>query len=180
LQDIAPPSHPQDVPPDSVWVIEKTAAYENYSNGLRIEKQYSVANAPRTRYRVFQRERPSFDKFEWRTGVAGIVYHTLKVTSPRSSKAKPRTRTTPPLWTLSDIQKRRWLQLRHRPLRPRVARLSKRTLLLGTPAAVYGRIPGDSTSISMKASWASHSKPRLMTSRSDRNARADPLGESPD
>jgi len=107
LQDIAPPSNQQDVPPDSVWVVENTAAYENYSNGLRIEKQYAVANAPRTRYRVFQRERPSFEKFDWRSGIAGIVYHTTESHVAAFEQGQTARQNHAGLWTLADIQKRR-------------------------------------------------------------------------
>jgi hypothetical protein len=90
-----------------VWLIDQTAAYEDYSNGLRIEKQWTVKNVPRTRYRVFQRERPRFDKFEWRATVAGIVYHT---TESHVSPFEPGTTAHQKMvshWTIADIQKRR-------------------------------------------------------------------------
>jgi hypothetical protein len=108
LPDTAPPpSRPSDVPPDSVWMVESTAAYENYSNGLRIEKQYAVSNAPRTRYRVFARDRPSFQKYEWRSGIAGIVYHTTESHVGAFEPGQTATQTNAGQWTLSDIQKRR-------------------------------------------------------------------------
>lgn len=107
LHDIAPSSRPQDVPPDSVWQVESTPAYESYSNGLHIEKQYSIANSPRTRYRVYRREHPSFDQFEWRTGVAGIVFHTTESHVAAFEQAQTALQHKAALWTLSDIQKRR-------------------------------------------------------------------------
>lgn len=61
-----------------VWMVESTAAYETYSNGLRVEKQWATPNRPRPRYRVFSRELPKFDRFGWREGVAGIVFHTTE------------------------------------------------------------------------------------------------------
>lgn len=107
LHDIAPASRPQDVPPDSVWQVDHTAAYETYSNGLRIEKQYAVANLPRTRYRLFRREHPSFDKFEWRTGIAGIVYHTTESHVAAFQQGTTTQQTKADFWSISDIQKRR-------------------------------------------------------------------------
>lgn len=107
LPDIAPASAPQNVPPDSVWLVNQTPAFEDYSNGLRIEKEYTVANSPRTRYRVFRREHPSFDKFEWKTGIAGIVYHTTESHVGAFEPAQTAVQTKSDLWTISDIQKRR-------------------------------------------------------------------------
>ena len=107
LHDAAPSSSPQDVPPDSVWQVEQTAAYESYSNGLRIEKQYTIANSPRTRYRLFRRERPSFDQFEWKTGIAGIVYHTTESHVAAFQPGTTSQQTHSDLWTIADIQKRR-------------------------------------------------------------------------
>lgn len=107
LPSVAPASSPQDLPPDSVWQVEQTAAYENYSNGLRIEKQYTIANSPRTRYRVFRRERPSMDKFEWKSGVIGIVYHTTESHVASFQQSNTAVQTKSDLWTIGDIQKRR-------------------------------------------------------------------------
>lgn len=61
-----------------IWQVESTKEFENYSNGLRIEKRYSVANRPRPKYRVFQRSGPSMERFEWRDKIAGLVYHTTE------------------------------------------------------------------------------------------------------
>jgi hypothetical protein len=107
LHDSAPASRPQDIPPDSVWMVGQTPAFEDYSNGLRIEKEFSIPNSPRTRYRVFRREHPSFDKFEWRNGIAGIVYHTTESHIGAFEPGQTATQTKSDLWTISDIQKRR-------------------------------------------------------------------------
>ena len=107
LPDAAPAARAQDLPPDSVWQIEQTAAYENYSNGLRIEKQYTVANSPRTRYRLFRQERPSFDKFEWKKGIAGIVYHTTESHVAAFEQANTAQQNQADLGTISDVQRRR-------------------------------------------------------------------------
>ena len=107
LHDVAPTVNPQNLPPDSVWIVENTAAYENYSNGLRIEKQYAVSNSPRTRYRVFRREHPTMDSFEWKSAIAGIVYHTTESHLEAFQPATTSMQTMADLWTISDIQKRR-------------------------------------------------------------------------
>ncbi len=107
LHDAAPIARPQDVPPDSVWLVEQTASSETYSNGLHIEKQYAVSNTPRLRYRFFRRERPSFNEFEWRTGIAGIVYHTTESHVDAFEASKTAQQRLSSVWTISDIQKRR-------------------------------------------------------------------------
>ena len=110
LHDAAPTIKPQNLPPDSVWLVDNAATYENYSNGLRIEKQYAIANSPRTRYRLFRREHPTMDKFEWKTAYAGIVYHTTEshvAAFEANSTAKQNHASS---WTISDIQKRRCYQ----------------------------------------------------------------------
>lgn len=107
LHDAAPASRPQDLPPDSVWQVEHTATYETFSNGLRVELQYAVANSPRIRYRLFRRERPSFEKFEWKTGIAGIVYHTTEGHVAAFQPETTRQQTRADLWSIGDIQKRR-------------------------------------------------------------------------
>lgn len=67
----------QDVPPPNVWLVEKSGDYETYSNGLRIERRFEVANVPR-RYVVF--DRLSYEPLatDWRTAPAGIVFHTTE------------------------------------------------------------------------------------------------------
>ena len=61
-----------------VWLVDHNNEFEMYSNGLRIENRYSVANEPRISYPVFARRHVSVDPIEWRTEPAGIVYHTTE------------------------------------------------------------------------------------------------------
>jgi hypothetical protein len=64
---------PQGVTPGSVWLVEKTAGSEHYSNGLRIDTSFATPGEPR-RYRVFEAGRgmsaESFDR------PVGILFHT--------------------------------------------------------------------------------------------------------
>lgn len=62
----------------SVWQVEKTNDHEIYSNGLRIDDQYSTANRPRGLYPVFGRLPARDLSFSWKSGVTGIVYHTTE------------------------------------------------------------------------------------------------------
>lgn len=62
----------------NVWLVEKTASYEVYSNGLRIEDEYAVSNQKRTPYPVYPRGAIDATHPEWRTDPAGIVYHTTE------------------------------------------------------------------------------------------------------
>lgn len=61
-----------------IWQVESTDEYESYSNGLRIEKRFATPNRPRPRYRVFDRNQPTGDHYQWRNQVAGIVFHTTE------------------------------------------------------------------------------------------------------
>ena len=63
--------------PTRIWQVEKTEAYESYSNGLRIENQYSVSHRPRV-YRVFATGQPEDTRGEMRSSPAGIVFHTTE------------------------------------------------------------------------------------------------------
>jgi hypothetical protein len=64
-----------------IWQVEKTAAFETYSNGLRIDNKFSTGNHPRS-YLAFAAARSGTtqDKAqdEARTTPAGIVYHTTE------------------------------------------------------------------------------------------------------
>jgi hypothetical protein len=61
--------------PASVWQVEQTADAEVYSNGLRIDKRFTIANRPRL-YVAFQRNAAA--RSQVRTQPAGIVYHTTE------------------------------------------------------------------------------------------------------
>jgi hypothetical protein len=60
--------------PAPVWQVEQTADSEVYSNGLRIDTRYTVANRPRV-YTAFQRDGASSVTPIQRAQPAGIVYH---------------------------------------------------------------------------------------------------------
>jgi N-acetylmuramoyl-L-alanine amidase len=60
-----------------IWQVEKTAAFETYSNGLRIDNKFSTVNHPRS-YLAFAVARSGEVRDEARTAPAGIVYHTTE------------------------------------------------------------------------------------------------------
>jgi hypothetical protein len=76
---LAPPqptaSQPVSLIP-SVWPIEQTKDYDLYSNGLRIENEFAVANEPRS-YRLIN-ARQSLPLGPQRDQPAGIVFHTTE------------------------------------------------------------------------------------------------------
>jgi hypothetical protein len=73
--DQSPPATIQT--PADVWLVEKTASSEVYSNGLRIDDRFSVANRPRS-YLVFPLDRPAQTDGVRRTDPVGIVFHTTE------------------------------------------------------------------------------------------------------
>jgi hypothetical protein len=62
--------------PGDVWLVERTGDHEAYSNGLRIDNRFSVANHPRS-YLVFPAAQ-SEERGERRSAPAGIVFHTTE------------------------------------------------------------------------------------------------------
>ena len=64
---------PRGGTPDRIWLVDSGAAFELYSNGLRIDTTWAVRGEPR-RYRVFTRDggmgTETFDR------PLGIVFHT--------------------------------------------------------------------------------------------------------
>jgi hypothetical protein len=58
---------------ESVWLVEKSKDWEQYSNGLRIDTSYQTAGDAR-RYRIFKM--PSGTMGEVQTEPIGILYHT--------------------------------------------------------------------------------------------------------
>src|SRR5579871_242065 len=68
---------PADVVPN-IWIVDKSAEYETYSNGLRIDNRYAVANDQRVFYPVYERGAIDPGQPEWRSEPAGIVYHTTE------------------------------------------------------------------------------------------------------
>jgi hypothetical protein len=67
------PALPAGVAPARVWLVEKSEASEQYSNGLRIDTSYEVPGDPR-RFRVFEAGRGMRD--EVLTAPVGILFHT--------------------------------------------------------------------------------------------------------
>lgn len=61
-----------------VWLVDHTKDFEIYSNGLRIDDRYAVSGDRRAAYQVYQRSKIDPAQREWRTGPAGIVYHTTE------------------------------------------------------------------------------------------------------
>lgn len=61
-----------------VWMVQSTKDYETYSNGLRIENRYTVANQPFVPYPVFARRDLKTIPVQWNTKPAGIVFHTTE------------------------------------------------------------------------------------------------------
>jgi hypothetical protein len=73
-QRSGPPSVDQT---PEIWIVEKTATFETYRNGLRIDNRYSTPNRPRS-YLVFSATRPD-DLWGHRRSVpAGIVFHSTE------------------------------------------------------------------------------------------------------
>ncbi len=60
-----------------VWQVEGTKDWEIYSNGLRIDNRFSVANHPRS-YQAYRVDRPEEAVEPRRTQPAGIVFHTTE------------------------------------------------------------------------------------------------------
>jgi len=60
-----------------IWQVERTDAFETYTNGLRIDNRFSVANHPRS-YLAFSVARPDDVRGERRSVPAGIVFHTTE------------------------------------------------------------------------------------------------------
>jgi len=61
-----------------VWMVDKTAEFETYSNGLRIDTRHMSANEPRASYPVYSRTAINPVAPQWKTQIAGIVYHTTE------------------------------------------------------------------------------------------------------
>ncbi len=57
-----------------VWLVQKTAQYEEFSNGLRVENEFATANHKRLSFPVFQGAK----RHSWNSVPVGIVYHTTE------------------------------------------------------------------------------------------------------
>jgi hypothetical protein len=60
-----------------IWQVERTDAFETYTNGLRIDNRFSIGNHPRS-YLAFSATRPEDVRGERRSVPAGIVFHTTE------------------------------------------------------------------------------------------------------
>jgi hypothetical protein len=61
----------------AVWMVEASAKFDLYSNGLRVENEFVTSNSP-GRYLAFPRNRLDSDRGQWRADPAGIVFHTTE------------------------------------------------------------------------------------------------------
>jgi hypothetical protein len=62
----------------NVWMVDKAAQVETYSNGLRVETRDVISTVPRASYRVYSRGEVNPARPEWRSQPAGIVFHTTE------------------------------------------------------------------------------------------------------
>jgi hypothetical protein len=60
-----------------IWMVKRTDAFETYSNGLRIDNRFSIANRPRS-YLAFSATRPEDMLGHRRSVPAGLVFHTTE------------------------------------------------------------------------------------------------------
>jgi hypothetical protein len=82
-QSTADASHqeaPSAIP--HVWRVERSGTSELYSNGLRVDLTFQIANRPRAEYPIFSLApaSPALTGRSWKTGSTpvGIVYHTTE------------------------------------------------------------------------------------------------------
>ena len=64
-------------PVPAVWPVEKTGAWETYSNGLRVDNRYAAASRARS-YLAFRANEPQDIEGVALSMPAGIVYHTTE------------------------------------------------------------------------------------------------------
>ncbi len=61
-----------------VWLVDQKNGVETYSNGLRIDNRFAVANVPRMPYAVYPRDQADIRHVQYQNQPAGIVYHTTE------------------------------------------------------------------------------------------------------
>ncbi len=81
------PSHRQMLPEttqkpspetySNIWLVEESDREQVFSNGLRIDKRFSVPNRPRS-YQALDRKHGMTPSPDWRSQPAGIVFHTTE------------------------------------------------------------------------------------------------------
>jgi hypothetical protein len=75
---IRPPAGQATAAPAAVWLVETRDGVENYSNGLRVDNKYAVANEPREKFAVYGYAKTDLGIVDYKTAPAGIVYHTTE------------------------------------------------------------------------------------------------------
>ncbi len=70
------PNLPAVVTPKAVWLVEQGPAYEQYSNGLRIDTRFTTVDSPKRHYRTFLKDGGMEE--EARDTPAGIMFHTTE------------------------------------------------------------------------------------------------------
>ena len=70
-------------PVPQVWPVERTATFDLYSNGLRIENEFATSSKPRVPYPVFRLTASNFEAsgeqpVAWRQDPVGIVFHSTE------------------------------------------------------------------------------------------------------
>jgi hypothetical protein len=65
-------------PPD-IWPVEQSPRFDLFSNGLRIENEFAIANEPRRRFPIYRHQAAtSDDPTEWRSEPVGVVFHSTE------------------------------------------------------------------------------------------------------
>src|SRR5581483_571912 len=77
LARVTAPAAPLPAPPN-VWLVEARDGFENYSNGLRIDNKYAVANEARQRYAIYGYPQKGGGITAWKDTPSGIVFHTTE------------------------------------------------------------------------------------------------------
>ena len=80
----------------AVWLVENNAAFEIYSNGLRVEKEHMTTNRLRGTYPIFRRTPPDLpgpreEPFSSGQDPAGIVFHSTESHMAPFEPAETRT-----------------------------------------------------------------------------------------
>ena len=105
---VNPPRHAVDLSrpraAPSVWLVEESGSHEVYSNGLRIENRFAVANLRRD-YPVYRRD--TLELVEWRSGPVGIVYHTTESQQAPFDLEHNRRLKNLNTWLLEFVQRKR-------------------------------------------------------------------------
>jgi hypothetical protein len=65
-------------PVNKVWLVDQKESVETYSNGLRVDTSFEVANEPRGEYIMFPRDQVEMKHALKLADPAGIVYHTTE------------------------------------------------------------------------------------------------------